>query len=295
MIALNKSFLEIVMACLILFGMAAVSCEAGSLDKYHDIFASRSYTFKFRTVSNSSLRLITNDASSANQFGGGGFDPDADNRVTREMKKEYQKLAKEKAADLCDVIVMDGDNRYTEISGKCKLIKDGEVFTYMHNFLDGSYFGGRMSKRGYFHKDEISPGVNNWMTYDNRKGYGKKITSKDDIEDVGSPMLMKLLAVIYPISNANVELPEYSFVTYGQSDDGSVYEDYSGEDISKKHVVRCYFKNDELVKMAYASYPHHTDNPSDDIEKYVIEIKELSNLPDKQYFALPSGLKVVRE
>jgi|GEM_PF-3234693 len=276
-----------------LMGMYLVSTqgEATSLDKYRNIFAGRSYTFKFRSSVYNNLKDYS-----------GNFRTPENLYIPPDMLSDEQKYDENDAykmyENFYDVIVMDGDNRYTEIRGNCKLINNGKVFTYRHipiyvgNVFDYKYIGGHISKRGYTHFDEIAEGEN--YLPERKVKFGDKMTSKNDIEDVGEPLLMKMLAVIYPISSTNVELPNYTFVSSGNLQDGSRYEDYTGDLSGRKHVVRCYFQNGELIKMAYASYPNQSARTRDDIEKYSIEIKEISNVPDKKYFSLPTQLKVVK-
>lgn len=282
-----KRILGIIFICLVTISIQTISGEASGLDKYRAILASKSYTFKCHTFTPNLKGMRIQ------------YEMDEDNYMSEKMVNDTQKLDREAQEKIArgeytipyDLIVMDGETRYTETLGKCKLLKNGEVFTYIHNTMDDTYMGGHISKRGYFHMDEIAPGENNWPT----RGRDNKLTSQADIEDVGNDLLMKLLAVIYPVSSANVELPVYHFVASGTAADGSSYEDYAGEMGGLKHVVRCYFQGGNLVKMGYASYPQNGDRSKDDIEKYVIEIVEFTNVPEQKYLALPASLKVVRD
>ena len=279
--------------CVFIFGVLVMGAlfvpgEASSVDKYRTIMASKSYTFKCYTFTPNLKGMRIQYAM------------DDDYYMSEKMVNDTQKLDREAQEKIdrgeytipYEIIVMDGDTRYTEMAGgRCKLLKNGEVFTYLHNIMDDTYMGGHMSKRGYFHMDEIAPGENNWPT----RGIDNKLTSRADIEDVGNDLLMKLLAVIYPVSSANVELPAYHFVASGTATDGSSYEDYAGEMNGLKHVVRCYFKGGNLVKMGYASYPQNGDRSKENVEKYVIEIVEFTNVPEEKYLVLPASLKVVRD
>lgn len=272
----------------LVMGGLFVPGEASSLDKYRTIMASKSYTFKCHTFTPNLKGMRIR------------FDMDEDYYMSEKMANDTQKLQRETREKIdrgefkrpYEIIVMDGDTRYTEVRGGwCKLLKNGEVFTYLHNIMDDSYIAMRKSKRGYLHRGEIAPGENNWPT----RGIDNKLTSQADIEDVGNDLLMKLLAVIYPVSSANVELPNYHFVSSGTAQDGSSYEDYAGEMNGLKHVVRCYFKGGSLVKMGYASYPQNGDRSKENVEKYVIEIVEFTNVPEEKYLVLPASLKVVRD
>lgn len=289
-------FIGVVVTCLVLLASGMV--EAGSLDKYRSILAGKYYTFKcYSMIYNNLNNSVSNMADSGrnisfglpeNSYTSSSMIADAE-RITAE---EQARVDKGDYVRMMDIIVMDGENRYTEMLGNCKLISDGEVYTYRHYFMNGqeTYQGGHRSKRGYVHMDEIAPSENYWAT----NNFGKKLESPEDIADVGNPLLMKLLAVIYPVSTANVELPAYSFAASGQDKDGCLYEDYTGTQGGRQHVARCYFRNGELIKMAYASYPQGSNRSKDDVEKYSIEIKEFSPIPEWQYLSLPQTLKVVR-
>ena len=47
--------------------------------------------------------------------------------------------------------------------------------------------------------------------------------------------------------------------------------------------------------MGYASYPQNGDRSKENVEKYVIEIVEFTNVPEEKYLVLPASLKVVRD
>lgn len=290
----NRRIMGVIIACIILIlsGMG----EAGSLDKYRSILAGKCYTFKcYPNIYNNLNNSVSSLDGMRISFGMPDNSYTSSKTIAEEEKLTAEAQARGDKGDyvrMIDVIVMDGENRYTEMLGNCKLISNGEVFTYRHFYFNGqeNYQGGHRSKRGYVHMDEIAPNENYWAS----SNFGKNLESPEDIADVGNPLLMKMLAVIYPVSTANVELPAYSFAASGQDKDGCLYEDYTGTQGSRQHVVRCYFRNGELIKMAYASYPQDSNRSKDDVEKYSIEIKEFSPVPERQYFSLPQALKVVR-
>ncbi|WP_295160385.1 hypothetical protein [Selenomonas sp. AE3005] len=283
----SKRYIGMLALCLLVIMGLSIKVNASSLDKYRAIMAGKSYTFKCYTYTPNLKGMRIQYGLSENDY------------MSETMIEESEKISREAQNEIdsvdfkmpCDIIVMDGETRYTEMTGKCKLLKNGEVFTYIHNSINDTYIGGHISKRGYVHMNEIAPGENNWPT----RGYDNKLSTKADIEDVGNDLLMKMLAVIYPVSSANVELPNYSYIASGMAKDGSFYEDYAGTMNGMKHVVRCYFREGNLVKMGYASYPQNGVRSKENMEKYIIEIVEFTNVPEQKYLTLPTSLKVVRE
>lgn len=284
----SKHYLGMLALCMLVMMGISIQGEASSLDKYRTILAGKSYTFKCYTYTPNLKGMRVQYGLSENAY------------MSEKMVNDVQKLSREAQEEVdrgefkipCEIIVMDGDTRYTEMTGgRCKLLKNGEVFTYIHNVMDDSYMGMHVSKRGALHMDEIAPGENNWPT----RGIDNKLTSQADIEDVGNDLLMKMLAVIYPVSSANVDLPTYSYISSGTAQDGSLYEDYAGIMNGMKHMVRCYFREGNLVKMGYASYPQNGDRGKEKVEKYIIEIVEFTNIPEQKYLVLPKSLKVVRD
>lgn len=282
----------------LIFTVCVSQVNASALDKYRAIISSGHFTFKCSMLSYSTKEIRNAIGMPEDRY----ITPSESDRQMSEQKTRQERANQGFFTRPVDIFVMDGDNRYTEIGSKCKLIKDGEVYTFCHvhmyDSLNGiakdEYVGGHISKRGYVHQDEIMPGKNYWPQ-GRYLMYERSFQSQDEVEDVGAPMLMKMLAVIYPLSRANVELPEYSFVKNGQTADGDSYEDYSGELGGRFHAVRCYFRGGELVKMAYASYVKDAERPQDEAEKYVIEIKEISSVPERRYFSLPVELKIIKE
>ena len=266
-----------------MLGVVSISCEAGSLDKYRDILASRHYTFKCLTRENSDLMKKVPFEEREKMYSMAGKVQVSEEQARRDMAKFETQYD---MGRFYDVIAMDGDNRFITTQQRCKLIKDGKVYTFFYNPGTGKYYGANMRKK-------IVEGQNYWP--DGGVAMGDKdrsFKSREEIDDIGNPLLMKTLAVIYPVSRANVELPEYSYAASGQSKDGLAYDDYAGESGGRKHVVRCYFKGEDLVQMAYVSYPLEGERSKKNMDKYTLEIKEFSAVPEAKYFTLPSELKV---
>ena len=158
---------------------------------------------------------------------------------------------------------MDGNNRYTEIGGNCKLLVNGEVFSYFHEFYkDGKYISCHVGKHGFIHRREVAPGEK----FGN--GFSRQVyRNQEEIQDIENPVFVKMLAAIYPVSTVNVVVPEYSYVASGTTPDGYTYEDYSGVAEGRLHAVRCYFQDGDIIKMAYASFLQNSSTPKDSYEK----------------------------
>lgn len=270
----------------VLLGIFPGKIQAAAIDRYRTILSGGAFTIKYR--------LIGYDIPETRKPLGLPemiyFTPSELDYKEEEMRK-LKEQAKNDIQDCVNIFVMDGANRYTEMHGRCKLIRNGEVFSFMHDYTtERKYIGCHVSRRGFIHRDEVAPGEK----YGN--GYSKQVyMSQEEIQDIENPLLVKMLAAIYPVSRVNVVLPEYHFVTTGTAEEGSIYEDYSGISEGRFHAVRCYFRGGELIKMAYASFLQDSSTPKAGYEKIVIQFETFNDAPEEQYFSIPADLKVVRE
>lgn len=271
--------------CIIFTGVFASDGETAGIDKYRAILSNGSFTIKYRIINydipemRRAMSLTEGVYYTPSEL---GYKEEDTQRLKDEEKSKREKRL--------DILVMDGNNRYTEMGGNCKLIINGEVFSFFHEYYkEGKYIGCHVGKHGFIHRNEVAPGEK----YGN--GWSRQVyRNQEEIQDIENPVFVKMLAAIYPISKVNVVLPEYSYVTSGATSDGYTYEDYSGVADGRLHAVRCYFQGVDLIKMAYASFLQNSSAPKDSYEKVVIQFETFNNIPEQQYFSVPADLKIVR-
>lgn len=84
----------------------------------------------------------------------------------------------------------------------------------------------------------------------------------------------------------------YKFVAAGNLSDGIAYEDYRADFDGTSEIVRYYFKDNALIKIAAASYKKAPDGKIDG-RKCIIRINEFSNQPDRSLLNLPEKVQDV--
>ncbi len=269
----NKVFVSI-LAGIIGICTNLTSVNSAHLDAYRSMLANRSFTLKYEIVTPPTRR--TNHA----------------------VDMEWGVMFDTKHVSLCPlqgIVVMEGDNRYTETTyrtvtygvaendGKtqkssvspdershCMLIKNGEVFEfYRSDFPNGKKsYDGRTSSDPY---EEMNQEI----------GYG-------------NPVITQLLEAIRPSEHGSfAELLTYNFQGTGSLSDGTSYEDYAARKDGQFYAMRYYFNHGQLVKVASATWPQNLEIAENGYEKCVIRITEVSSVPDQNYLSLPVGLKVV--
>lgn len=249
--------------------LAAVNCEASNLDTYRNLLMRKTYTIKYQEIT-PQARATNKDR--INLFGKSSMDTGTSDLFVNKPTQS--------------ILVCDGENKYEEIGignaylesagiksvATCRLQKGKEVFNYTR----------------YYDKDKlVYRGV--------KKGSVSAVdfnilAQLDQGASFGTANMTRLLNAMLPNSVKSADMPQYTFVGSGWLNNGLNYEDYRSNNNGLFEVVRYYFKNYALVKIASATYFTNAKGELDG-HRCIIKIDEFSPTPDTKYLTLPEGLK----
>ncbi|MBQ7705198.1 MAG: hypothetical protein IJT73_07225 [Selenomonadaceae bacterium] len=245
--------------------------EASRLDSYREILLSNSYTIKYTNVT-PAPRVTNKDR--VELYGKSGLAAESNDFLTNKPKD--------------GVITADGQNKYEEVGGEvdgkqlymCRLSKNGEDFFF-------TKYKNKESERKWKYV-----GTRRNRVVANDKNYIAEILEN---ESYGDADMSRLINAILPNSNENSQQAEYKFVAQGEIEDEddnyNFYEDYRADlDSGKVEIVRYYFKDNELKKIASASLDK-TPSGEDYVRRYIIEIEKFSPVPEENLLQLPKGVK----
>ena len=249
--------------------LAAVNCEASNLDTYRNLLMRKTYTIKYQEIT-PQARATNKDR--INLFGKSSMDTGTSDLFVNKPTQS--------------ILVCDGENKYEEIGignaylesagiksvATCRLQKGKEVFNYTR----------------YYDKDKlVYRGV--------KKGSVSAVdfnilAQLDQGASFGTANMTRLLNAMLPNSVKSADMSQYTFVGSGWLNNGLNYEDYRSNNNGLFEVVRYYFNNYALVKIASATY---FTNAKGELDGYrcIIKVDEFTPTPDKKYLKLPEGLK----
>lgn len=250
--------LLLVVAVLIFF---TANVHASKLDPYRQMLQSNAYTIRYENIT--PPPRITN-ADRVELYGKSGLAVEGNDYLLNKPKR--------------GIITCAGKDRYEEVGNDdlylCRLSKDAEEFFYTKykRGNDWEYFGTR--------KNRVEA---------NSKNYLAQLIEGDSYGDSDTS---RLINAVLPDNAKSAGQASYKFVAAGNLSDGIAYEDYRADFDGTSEIVRYYFKDNALIKIAAASYKKAPDGKIDG-RKCIIRINEFSNQPDRSLLNLPEKVQDV--
>lgn len=254
------------------FGIATLS-EAGNLDTYRNLLIRRTYKIRYENIT-PPPRVTNRDR--APFFGKSGLDAESNNLLTNRPR--------------VGLITAKGEDRYEEVVGNgpkgplytCHLTKGDSdyFFTKWQEADEWNYAGTVKDGKGQTRVKK------NTVEAQERNILGAMVNG----ESFGENDLSRLLGAILPDEYRSAEQPSYEPIDSGWLDNGLNYEDYSAETSDGLNVIRYYFNQNTLVKIAEASYYMNEDGTYSG-RRCIIKIHEFSSNPDVSVLRLPEGLQ----
>lgn len=244
--------------------------EASRLDTYREILLNNSYTIKYTNIT-PAPRVTNKDRLEL--YGKSGLAVEENDFLTNKPKN--------------GVITAEGQNKYEEVGGEvdgnlfymCRLSKNGEDFFFSKYKTINKKGTGRWKYVGT-RRNRVAA---------NDKNYIAEILEN---ESYGDADMSRLINAILPNANKNSQQVEYKFVAQGKLDNNTFFEDYRADIDGKAEIVRYYFKDDTLFKIAAASFYETLDGKIDG-RRCIIKIDEFSASPNESLLQLPKGVKDV--
>lgn len=240
-------------------GSVLPSAEASDLDNYREMLRSNVYTIRYENLT-PAPRVTNRDRMDL--FGKSGMAVDENDYFTNRPKS--------------GIITGNGKDKYEEVGDDsfkmCRLTKGNENFLFTKYQKNGKteYYGTK--------KGKVEANSRNFLA------------ELVEGQSYGDADMSRLLNAMLPDSSKSADMPHYVYVKSGQLAGGLSYEDYQAKEAEGMHVIRYYFENHALVKIAAASYyPNVMGKP--DGHKCIIRITEFSGRPDTSLLTLPEGLK----
>lgn len=253
--------------------LASSTAMAGQLDAYKNMLANKQCTIKYEYIYQDERDKFVTD-------------------INRYVMKYMAKSDTEEKPNFAGVIVLSGDNSYTERelgpNHYCEIKKDGYVYPFKRFETDKGikYQGNKEEQHGILafgapsdNKVEAHP-VNDLreLRYGNEYGGGEIAT---------------MLDVIHKDETALRPGKVYWLAASGSLSSGLTYEDYQWAGANGDvDLIRYYFNQGALTKIASVHYVKKSDG-SVSGKHYVVNIKEFSSVPDENYLKLPEALKDV--
>lgn len=239
----------------------AADAHASKLDAYRQMLMSNSYTIRYENIT--PPPRVTN-ADKVELYGKSGLAVEGNDYLRNKPKR--------------GVITCDGQNKYEEIGEGdfylCRLSKNAEefFFTKYKRGSDWEYFGTR--------KNRVEA---------NAKNYLARLVEG---ESYGDADMSRLLNAILPAGAKSAQQTEYKFIAAKNLADGLTCEDYRADFDGTTEIVRYYFKDNALTKIAAASYRKNSDGKIDG-RKCIIRIDAFLNAPDRSLLHLPEKVQDV--
>ena len=256
----NKWGAATVAASIFLNAALCTTAFADNLDTYRNLLLKKVYTIKYTNVT---------------------FEPRQTNRekVTL-VGSNYMDMGKVDALmykPTQSVIVSDKDRRYEEVGNKqftsCRLQLGNRTFVYTRAKVDNVYtwFG---TKKGVV----VSTPTNRYAQLLQGDGYGNET-------------MTRMLNACLPNERKGAGTATYSKVGEGWLPNGLNYIDYRSDAKGSFEVIRYYFKDWTLVKIASGLYLLNDRGEIVDGRRNIIRIDEFKPVADEEYLKLPSGLQ----
>ena len=243
----------------LLIFLFSAKVDAARIDIYREILVKNSYTIRYENLT-PAPRVTNKDR--VELYGKSGLSVEANDYLTDRPKN--------------GVITAENQDKYEEIGFDdfyiCRLSKNGEDY-FFSKYRKGTrwtYVGTRRNRVAA-----------------NEKNYLAELLEG---KSYGDSDMTRLLNAILPDSVKSAQQPKYKFVAQGKISSGLFYEDFRSDFDGITEVVRYYFDENKLVKIASASYYKNGAGKIDG-RKCIIKIQEFSSTPDRNFLKLPEGVK----
>lgn len=246
--------------------MVSVACrlpaaQASELDSYREMLRSNMYTIRYENLT-PAPRVTNRDRMEL--FGKSGMAVDENEYFANRPKS--------------GILVGNGKDKYEEVGDAsfkmCRLTKGDENFLFTKYEKNGKteYYGTK--------KGKVEANSRNFLA------------ELVEGQSYGDADMSRLLNAMLPDSEKSADMPRYAYVKGGRLANGLHYEDYQSRTQHEMNVIRYYFDNHVLVKIAAASY-YRDANGKPNGHKCIIRLTEFSARPDMTLLALPEGLRDV--
>ena len=235
---------------------------ADNLDTYRDLLQKHIYTINFESIT-PEPRQIERD------------------KVQMRNKVEF---AVSEISDFTNrpmkcVVVASGDTRYVEADAgtglvTCQLVKGEETFNFTKSVNasgEVTYYGDKKGSVQAEATDNVYQEI-----------YGQGMGTSD---------ISRLMNAILPDENLPEDAPHYQKVASGWLPDGKNYIDYRGDFPGSIEVIRYYFDQYALVKIASGIYMLDEKGEVSDGRRCIVKITKFVPVADEAYLKLPEGLK----
>ena len=110
-------------------------------------------------------------------------------------------------------------------------------------------------------------------------------------QGMGTSDISRLMNAILPDENLPEDAPHYQKIGSGWLPDGKNYIDYRGDFPGSIEVIRYYFDQYALVKIASGIYTLNENGEVTDGRRCIVKITKFVPVADEAYLKLPEGLK----
>ena len=244
------------------FMNAALSATAfaDNLDTYRNLLLKKTYTIKYTNVT---FEPRQTNRDKVSLIGSNYMDI---GRVDALLYKPTQ-----------SIIVSDKDRRYEEVGNdvftSCRLQLGNKTYVYTRIKVKDvvTWFG---TKKG----EVVSSKTNRYAQLLQGDGYGNET-------------MTRMLNACLPNDRKGAGTATYTKVGEGWLDNGLNYIDYRSDASGSFEVIRYYFKDWTLIKIASGVYTLNNYGEIVDGRRNIIHITEFKPVADEEYLKLPDGLK----
>lgn len=257
---LRNIFFAGIIACVT--GIVQPALAADNLDTYRDLLQKKTYTINFESITP---------------------EPRQTERDKVQMRNKVE-FAVSEISDFTNrpmkcIVVASGDNRYVEADAgtglaTCQLVRGDETFNFtksVNSAGEVTYYG---DKKGSVTAEATD------RAYQDIYGQG-----------MGTSDISRLMNAILPDENLPEDAPHYQKIGSGWLPDGKNYIDYRGDFPGSIEVIRYYFDQYALVKIASGIYTLNENGEVTDGRRCIVKITKFVPVADEAYLKLPEGLK----
>ena len=260
-----KKAVAAIAACFFMDAALCGTAFADNLDTYRNLLQKRVYTIKYANIT---------------------FEPRQTNRdkVTL-MGYNYMDIGNVLALmykPTQSIIVSDKDNRYEEVGN--------EQFAQCRLQLgDKTYVFNRRTEKDKDKKDIVT-----W--YGNKKGSviadpTNRYAQLMQGDSFGNETMTRMLNACLPNDRKGAGTATYTKVGEGWLDNGLNYIDYRSDAQGSFEVIRYYFKDWTLIKIASGMYILNNNGEIVDGKRNIVLINEFKPVAEEEYLKLPDGIK----
>lgn len=245
--------------------------ESARLDVYREMLQKNFYTIKYENIT-PAPRVTNKDTVPL--YGKNGLSIEENDLLVNKPKN--------------GIITADGQNKYEEVGGEvdgrpfylCRLSKDGEDF-----------FFTKYKKQNKETEKWKYVGTRRNRVKANDKNYLAEVLENESYGDVD---MSRLINAILSIDDKSTQKFKYKPVAQGKLPNENIfYEDYRGsieiDGRAVTEIFRCYFDDNELVKISSAAFYLNDDGKADG-RRCIIKVN-FSNEPNAELLQLPKGVK----